>query len=559
MSIENNDWFYSKEQFRAFFEKSDQSLLMKADLPNFNVLAVSNKYLALTHKQRNEVLGKNLFEVFPGSAADPNEKFSVFSSFQKVIDTKMPHELPTFKYEIFVPDKGRMETQYWSNLNEPILDSEGNVAYIINTTTNITEQILHKQAHERATLLEESLAREQLLNEELASANEELHAINEELQQSQYNLALLNFELEERIASRTKALAKSEGMMQSAIASAKLGTWFINVETKEFVPCTRTKELFGFYPTEVISYEAVIRQITDEYRDQVVNTIETAIQQGESYDMEYPVIGFHNGKLCWLKATGKLYQAEAEKQAHFSGTLMDITERRMEDIRKNGFIAIVSHELKTPLTSLKAYVQMLAAKAKKAEDPFTTVALNKVNVQVKKMTTLINSFLHISQLESGKIHLDKTNFDLVNLVQDRVEEISLTTKSHTIYFQPCKPLLVYADEEKIGQVINNLISNAIKYSVQGKYIDISCENINGKAQVRVKDEGVGVPIQDKNRIFERYYRVENNQTKTISGFGIGLYLCSEIIKHHNGEIYVESESKYGSTFCFNLPLGQVEV
>ncbi|RYE21343.1 MAG: PAS domain S-box protein, partial [Sphingobacteriaceae bacterium] len=442
-------------------------------------------------------------------------------------------------------------------INEPILGADGNVAYIINTTTNITEQILQKQATERAIQLEEILTHEQVLNEELATANEELQAINEELQQSQQDLALLNTELEERITNRTKALAESEAMMRTAIASAKLGTWFINVETREFVSSARTKELFGFYPAEKVSYEAVINQITDEYRSEVINAIETAIQYGETYDMEYPVIGFHDGKLRWVKATGKLYNAEAKKQPHFSGTLIDITEHKMEEIRKNSFIAIVSHELKTPLTSLKAYVQMLAAKAKKAEDPFTAVALDKVNVQVKKMTNLINSFLHISQLESGMIHLDKTNFDLVELIQDRVEEISLTTKGHVIHFQPCKPLLVYADEAKIGQVINNLINNAIKYSPKEKYVDISCSNVDGKAQVRVQDGGVGILPQDKNRIFERYYRVENNQTKTVSGFGIGLYLCSEIIKSHNGEINVESEPKKGSIFYFNLPLSQV--
>ena len=550
-----DDWFYSGEQFQTFFRKSRRSLIIKADIRNFTVLAVSDNYLLLTRIHKNDILNKNLFDVFPGSEADPNEKFSVISSFKRVIDNKRPDELPVLKYNIFVPETGNTETQYWSNKNEPIFDAEGNVAYIINTTTNITDQVTGQHAQERATLLEDALAREQVLNLELSTANEQLKVMNEELQESQQSLALLNFELEERVASRTKALAESEAMMRTAITSANLGTWFLNLETREFIPSARMKELFGYYSNEAMSFDAAIKQIAVEYRSYITNTIEAAIsQKTESLEMEYPVIGYHDGKQRWLRTTGKLYQAKAEKQAHFSGTIMDITEHKMDEIRKNDFIAIVSHELKTPLTSLKAYVQMLSVKAKKAEDWFTATALDKVNVQVKKMTAMINGFLNISQLESGKIHLDKKTFDLEELIKERVEEVILAAQSHPINFMPSKPISVYADVEKIGQVINNLLSNAVKYSPKGKPVNITCVHIDGMAQVRVQDEGVGIQPQYIDRIFERFYRVQSNQTKTVSGFGIGLYLCWEIVQRHNGMIGVESEPGKGSTFYFSLPI-----
>jgi two-component system sensor histidine kinase VicK len=553
----NKDWFYSDEEFQAFFKNSLRSLVMKANSPHFTVLAVSDTYLNLMHKERHELIGKNLFDVFPGSGTDPNEKFSVFSSFTRVIDAKKIDELPTFKYEIFVPDVGKLETQYWSNLNEPIFDAEGNVAYIINTTTNITEKVLIQQAQERTDLLEEALNREQFLNEELGVANEELQAMNEELHESQQNLSLLNLELEERIDIRTKSLIESEFLLSTALASAKMGTWIINTETKEFFPSPRTKELFGYHPNQEMPFEAAIKQITDEYRQQVVSAIEDAIKTGESYEIEYQITGFHDRKLRWVRATGKLYREKTGKQQLFSGTILDITEHKMEDIRKNGFIAIVSHELKTPLTSLTAYVQLLSAKIKQEEDPFMAVALDKAKVQVKKMTTLINSFLNISQLESGRIHLEKTSFDLEELIRERVEEISLTTKSHTLHFAPCKAMVIDADREKIGQVINNLLSNAVKYSPKAKYINIACNNFNNVAQIRVQDEGVGIMPKDTARIFERFYRVENHGMKTISGFGIGLYLSAEIIKQHKGNIGVESDPGKGSTFYFSLPLAKL--
>jgi len=114
--------------------------------------------------------------------------------------------------------------------------------------------------------------------------------------------------------------------------------------------------------------------------------------------------------------------------------------------------------------------------------------------------------------------------------------------------------MIYAYHDKIGSVITNLISNAVKYSPKGKEIDIKCEVIGSRAQVSVKDEGIGLKPQDKDKVFERYYRVETNHTQHISGFGIGLYLSAEIIHRHDGEIWVESESGKGSTFYFSLPL-----
>jgi signal transduction histidine kinase len=114
--------------------------------------------------------------------------------------------------------------------------------------------------------------------------------------------------------------------------------------------------------------------------------------------------------------------------------------------------------------------------------------------------------------------------------------------------------LIQADHDKIGSVITNLISNAVKYSPKGKEIDIKCEVIGNRAQVSVKDEGMGLKPQDREKVFERYYRVESGHTQQISGFGIGLYLSAEIIRRHGGEIWVESESGIGSTFYFSLPL-----
>jgi len=357
----------------------------------------------------------------------------------------------------------------------------------------------------------------------------------------------------EQVVARKK-VEEAEEKTRFAIEAANVGTWFLNIETHEFVISPRLKEQFGYYANEDVSYEQVSSQIPEDYRDKVLTAIADAIATGRDYSMEHPVVGFHDQKTRWLRALGKLYPDATGKLSHFSGLIIDITEQKQDEMRKNDFIGMVSHELKTPLTSLSAYAQMLHARAQKAEDNFSAGALEKVNTQVKKMSTMINGFLNVSRLESGKIFLSKHDFALDDLVQEMIADTMLTIASHTITLTCAEPLAVHADRDKIGSVLSNLLSNAIKYSPRGKNITVECKAEGNMALISVTDEGMGIKAHDIDRIFDRYYRVESNHTQTISGFGIGLYLCAEIVQRHDGQIGVESQSGKGSTFYFTLPL-----
>lgn len=367
------------------------------------------------------------------------------------------------------------------------------------------------------------------------------------------NIMIVATEVTEQINSRKK-IEQAEEMLRMATDSGDLGTWYINAETRELIASPRLKQIFGFKPKEEMPYDAAVIQIDKEYREKVTSAIEASIKKGEKFDLEYPVTGFHDQKLRWVRSTGKLNLDSQDRPSHLTGISHDITESKLDELRKNDFIAMVSHELKTPLTSLKAYVQMLMAREKKNQDTFTTEALGKVNNQVKKMTDMINGFLNLSRLESGKIQLNKTDFRLDEMIKESVEEIDFTTSSHDLIYLPCEPVMIHGDFEKLVQVINNLLSNAIKYSPKKRRIEITCYGKNEMAVVSVKDEGMGINIQDINNLFDRFYRVASNHTQTISGFGIGLYICAEIIHRHNGKIWVESEIGKGSTFFFTLPL-----
>jgi PAS domain S-box-containing protein len=238
----------------------------------------------------------------------------------------------------------------------------------------------------------------------------------------------------------------------------------------------------------------------------------------------------------------------------FSKIARDITEKKQEEMRKNDFIAIVSHELKTPLTSVKSYIQVLLAIAKKDDAEFRINALTRADIQIKKMTTLIQDFLNLARLEDGKMHLHKENFELHRFIEEIVNEAQFLATNHTIRFTDCMGIIINADKEKIGQVLNNLLSNAIKYSPKGGNITISCKPIDGKVRIAVTDEGVGINKGDQKKLFDRFYRVKNEKVKTVSGFGIGLYLVSEIVRYHNSKIEVASTEDHGSTFYFDLDI-----
>ena len=232
---------------------------------------------------------------------------------------------------------------------------------------------------------------------------------------------------------------------------------------------------------------------------------------------------------------------------------------KQNDQRKNDFIGMVSHELKTPLTSLSGYIQMLQVKADKHQDVFFSAAIQKANKQVDKMTLMINSFLNISRLDSGKIQIDFELFDVAQLIKEVEDETDNIISSHNISFAHIESTFINADHDKIGHVITNLISNAVKYSSNGTTIKIACVADNGWVQVSVEDQGMGIAPKDLERLFDRYYRVEGDHMKTISGFGIGLYLCAEIIQRHGGKIWVTSEFGIGSTFYFSLPMRLLSV
>jgi PAS domain S-box-containing protein len=230
----------------------------------------------------------------------------------------------------------------------------------------------------------------------------------------------------------------------------------------------------------------------------------------------------------------------------------DIEQKTEANNKKDEFISIASHELKTPVTSLKAYTQILQSTFADEKIPGAAEMLAKMDRQIDKLTLLIVEMLDVTKIDKGELIYDDEKFDFNEMVKEVAEEMQRITKSHQIVLNlsDCDP--IKGDRNRIGQVLVNFISNAIKYSPGGDKITISTSCADNKVKLSVKDEGIGIPDDDQPGIFKRFFRVSAKNSYTFPGMGLGLYISSEIIKRHHGRIFFESKEGEGSVFSFEI-------
>ncbi|GCE04647.1 sensor histidine kinase [Dictyobacter aurantiacus] len=234
----------------------------------------------------------------------------------------------------------------------------------------------------------------------------------------------------------------------------------------------------------------------------------------------------------------------------------DISKRKAEERQKDMFISMASHELKTPITSLKGFTQVLLRRFKQRNDADSIRMLTRMDMQLNKLTKRINEMLDISIMENGQLEYHKEIFLLNTLVQDIVEVVQETAHTHHIVVTQRAQVQMFGDKDRIGQVLMNLLTNAIKYSPQSDQVIVYVEtDVDQRhAVIRVQDFGLGIARAYHNDIFQRFYRVSTEQYQNFPGLGIGLYICDSIVKRHGGYINVQSEEGRGSAFSVFFPL-----
>jgi PAS domain S-box-containing protein len=358
--------------------------------------------------------------------------------------------------------------------------------------------------------------------------------------------------MEKVITERTADLRDSEAFLTSIIQTVREGLLVLDRDFKVISANSHFIRTFKVTSEDTIGKDlyALGNNQWDipQLRDLLIKILPTNNPVVDfEVEHDFPHIG---KKLMLLNA----YRIELEGQYKDQILLAieDITDRKEIERRKDDFLSIASHELKTPLTTIKGYMQVLQRNIPdNASEKFSTT-MGKVAQYIDRLNSLIAELLDVSRIQTGNIELHEAPIDFDKMVAEVVEGIQTSAPNHHIKLTGNTNVTILADESHIIQVLNNLISNAIKYGPDASLIEVHISNVSEFVKVSVKDTGVGMTSEDAKRVFERFYR-GNDVQKRFPGMGIGLYVCDQIIKNHKGTLWVDSEKGKGSIFSFTLP------
>lgn len=238
--------------------------------------------------------------------------------------------------------------------------------------------------------------------------------------------------------------------------------------------------------------------------------------------------------------------------------MQDITEQKLLQQRNDSFMSMASHELKTPVTTIKTLVQILQKRFEESKDMTLVEYLVRMDQQIDQLTKLVTDLLDVSKIKADKFELEEKTFDFDPLAMEMVESCQLLSPQHIIAVQGKTNIKIKGDRNSISRVFINLIVNAIKYSPKADKITVTLSHTKESVCVGIQDFGIGIAKTHQDKIFERFFQVGNDGGQNFSGLGIGLYISEAIVTQHQGRIWVESKESYGSTFFFTLPIQGVK-
>ena len=276
-----------------------------------------------------------------------------------------------------------------------------------------------------------------------------------------------------------------------------------------------------------------------------------SLKTGEDFKMEKR-LRHHDGTYRWHLSHGIAQKDNHGKITGWIGSNTDIHEQKTKEQQKDEFISIASHEMKTPLTTAKGYLELLMLLLSE-ENQTAFLYANKANQSVERLNRLVTELLDASKIQNGKLNYNISTFDFDEMLDEAIEDIQVTAKNHFIQKTGNCLKQINGDRGRLQQVLINLLSNAVKYSPKADRVLVKIEEQESKIQVSVQDFGVGMPRQHLDKIFNRYYRVHEHAIN-FQGLGIGLYISNNIIERHNGTMWADSEPDKGSIFYFTLPL-----
>lgn len=453
-------------------------------------------------------------------------------------------------FETFVPN------EYRETFDELIktgwqAESKGEI-YLITSNDELIPFLLSLTTLE----LDDGIALSLILTDLTIQKNveKELKEKNEQLQAAQIFTARLNNQLESKVKERTKELLTSREHFKFLADTIPVIVWtalpngdydYFNKQWYNYTGKT-------FEESKGYGWQSVI------HPDDLPATVTAwthSIKTGEPFKIEDRKIS-SQGVYRWHLGHALPFKDNDGKIIGWFGVCTDIDDQKKAMEKKDEFISMASHELKTPVTSLKAYTQILMMTLGGEGNTVASDMLSKMDKQINKLTSLIADLLDASKANSGQLNLTIESFDFNELVKEVTDELQRTTATHTIKLYLANTETINGDRNRLGQVIINLVSNAIKYSPQANEVIITSQSNKDTIKLCVQDFGIGISSSEQPKLFTRFFRVANSKTNTYPGLGLGLYISNEIIKRHSGTIDFKSAEGKGSTFCFTLPVAK---
>jgi len=417
---------------------------------------------------------------------------------------------------------------------------EENAVALINigiTDYASKDNLLSLPAKIHRALEDAEIRREKLI------ADEKIKSINAELSQ-------LNAELEDRVAARTKALTESENRFRNMMETIPQIAWTNTVRGKVDYYNQRWYDYTGLSRLQT-GISNFITALHPDDRKESVSQFSFLRKHIDGGEFQARIKRWDNLYKWHLIRLMPIKETEGPSQ-HWIGTATDIHELKILQQKKDDFISIASHELKTPITTLKASLQLLD---RMKNDPSASIfpeLITRANKSLDKVYTLIEDLLNTSKANEDQLQITPKKFNLLKAVRECCENLP-ANDAFMVHVEGDETMDVYADISRTEQVLINFVNNAMKYAPDSREINVRVERVLGMAKISVIDKGPGIPAQNLRFLFDRYYRI-NHGGSEYTGLGLGLYICAEIVKKHDGTIGADSEVGSGSTFWFTLPV-----
>jgi PAS domain S-box-containing protein len=371
--------------------------------------------------------------------------------------------------------------------------------------------------------------------------------------------------------AHTTELERRELQLAEAQQLAQVGSWEWDIERNVIICSDELYRIFGLdADTFAPNYDAFLKRIHPEDRERVQRAVQSAVRSGQPFEVEHRIQRQDGGERI-IHSRGKVIVNAAGRPLRMFCMGQDITKRReveerlgvLEELNRvtEEFIATASHDLKSPLTSIRGYTQLLLRRARSASPDVDQVAkgLAVIESQTAAMSRLVDVLLDASRIQAGGLELRTSPCDLGECLANALALLSPRDAQRVEVALPDAPLAGDWEQDRVEQVLANLVGNALKYSPETEPVRVEVTRGARYIEVAISDRGMGIPPQELPLLFERFHRTPQARSSGLSGTGLGLYICSGIITAHRGRIWAESPGAgLGATFRFTLPIDLTE-